>query len=83
CNTGSLQCCQTTVDNDTIQGQQTIAGLLGVALDGITGLVGLQCAPIGVIAIESGNACNQTPICCNNNTYQGLINIGCVPIIIH
>ncbi|KAL1720117.1 hypothetical protein EV715DRAFT_250828 [Schizophyllum commune] len=42
-------------------------------------LVGVQCSPLSVIGV-GGNSCSSQVACCSNNTYNGLINIGCVPI---
>lgn len=41
--------------------------LLGVVLGDITGLIGLNCSPISVIGVGTGNACSASPVCCENN----------------
>ncbi|PIL32632.1 hypothetical protein GSI_05336 [Ganoderma sinense ZZ0214-1] len=83
CNTGPLQCCDTVVPASS-PGMSSILAVLGVGLDVLNGLgdalVGTSCSPISALSLGGGVECNQTPVCCNNNTYQGLINIGCVPI---
>ncbi|KIP08222.1 hydrophobin [Phlebiopsis gigantea 11061_1 CR5-6] len=83
CDTGSLQCCQSTVSTTSTNGQDllgTLEGLLGVVLGDVTGLLGLGCSPISVVGVGSGNACTASPVCCSNNAVGGLINIGCIPI---
>ncbi|KAI0631629.1 hypothetical protein C8Q77DRAFT_1127958 [Trametes polyzona] len=60
----------------------SIISSLGLDSESFSGLAGTSCSPIDVLALGGGESCDQTPICCNNNTYQGLINIGCVPIIL-
>ncbi|KIJ15992.1 fungal hydrophobin [Paxillus involutus ATCC 200175] len=77
CNTGPIQCCNQlfTAGSETA----TLLGL-GDVLAGITGLVGTSCTPITVIGLGSGSDCMQQPVCCNGNTQNGLINIGCSPI---
>ena len=47
CNTGNLQCCQTT-QSATTAGVSELLGLLGVVLGDIEGLIGLNCSPINV-----------------------------------
>ncbi|KAI1789334.1 fungal hydrophobin-domain-containing protein [Ganoderma leucocontextum] len=83
CNTGSLQCCDTVAPASSPD-MSGILSALGVAVDVLNGLgdglVGTSCSPISALSLGGGVECNQSPMCCNNNTYQGLINIGCVPI---
>ncbi|KAI0821822.1 fungal hydrophobin-domain-containing protein [Trametes gibbosa] len=81
CNTGPISCCQDvrTADDHSVA---TLLGLLGVVVQDLTASVGLQCSPISVVGVSSGNACSATPVCCENNNIGGLISIGCVPIIL-
>ncbi|KAI0766804.1 fungal hydrophobin-domain-containing protein [Irpex lacteus] len=74
CNTGPIQCCQQTISANLL------AGLLGIVLGTVEGLVGLGCSPISVVGVGSGSACNASPVCCSNNAVGGLISIGCLPI---
>ncbi|KIM84788.1 hypothetical protein PILCRDRAFT_369141 [Piloderma croceum F 1598] len=78
CSTAKQNCCkqvQEASDPDT----NSLLGLLGIVAD-VQGLVGLSCSPLSVVGISSGCAETQTPVCCNNNEFNGLINIGCTPI---
>ncbi|KAH7912117.1 fungal hydrophobin-domain-containing protein [Hygrophoropsis aurantiaca] len=79
CNTGSIQCCQSTT-SATSSGIGSLLGLLGIVLGDVTGLLGLGCSPITAIGTGTGAVCNQEPVCCTGNVYSGLINIGCSPI---
>lgn len=54
CNTGALQCCQSVQAADT-PSVTNLLGLLGVALSGLTGQVGVTCDPVSVIG-ASGNS---------------------------
>ncbi|KAF8579897.1 fungal hydrophobin [Ramaria rubella] len=75
CNTGGdAQCCNTVGAANTLPGIGLILGLLGIVLQDLSVVVGLGCTSI------SGNNCNQQPVCCSNNNFNGLINIGCTPI---
>ncbi|EPQ50810.1 fungal hydrophobin [Gloeophyllum trabeum ATCC 11539] len=75
CNTGPVQCC-----NQVQQGKSvtSILGLLGVVLDDLEALVGIDCSPIDVLGL-GGNSCSAHPVCCENNS-NSLISVGCIPI---
>jgi len=82
CNTGPIQCC------DSVQNanEGIIPELL--ALLGLTGIspdtkVGTNCSPISGVGVGGGSQCSQEPVCCSNNQFNGLINIGCSPININ
>jgi len=79
CNTGSVQCCNSTTDAQSAN--KALGGLLGITdiLAGVTGQVGLGCSPLSVVGSGAGQ-CNQKPVCCTGNTYKGLVNLGCSPI---
>ncbi|PPQ99482.1 hypothetical protein CVT24_005273 [Panaeolus cyanescens] len=81
CNTENLQCCDTlqAADNSILS---PIFGLLNIIVEPITALVGITCTPINVLGIGAGGACTAQPVCCQNNSFGGLIAIGCVPISI-
>ncbi|KAI0325157.1 hypothetical protein GY45DRAFT_1207940, partial [Cubamyces sp. BRFM 1775] len=81
CNTGSIQCCDQVEDAKSEQ-MSSIISSLGIDPLSAIGLAGTSCSPIDVLGLGGGSSCNQMPVCCNNNTFQGLINIGCVPIIV-
>ncbi|KAF8954462.1 fungal hydrophobin-domain-containing protein [Flammula alnicola] len=57
----------------------SLAGLLGLDLGSITGLIGLTCSPLDILGI-GGNSCSQQPVCCSNNNFNGVIALGCNPI---
>ncbi|KAI0641396.1 hydrophobin [Trametes meyenii] len=81
CNTGPISCCQ-DVRSASDSAVTSLLGLLGVVVEDLTVAVGIQCSPLSVIGVGSGNACSATPVCCENNSVGGLINIGCIPIIL-
>jgi len=79
CDTGSQSCCNSLQDaNDP--SLSTLLGSLGLDLSGIVGQVGLTCSPITGIGAGAGASCSQQPVCCTNDTFNGLIAIGCTPI---
>ncbi|KAG2353918.1 hydrophobin-3 precursor [Suillus spraguei] len=79
CNTGNIQCCQSTQPVNEYNKNATMFGGIPIIVD-ILGDVGLGCSPISVIGTGDGANCLQQPVCCSNNSYNGLINIGCTPI---
>ncbi|KAF9057911.1 fungal hydrophobin-domain-containing protein [Panaeolus papilionaceus] len=81
CNTGELQCCNNVqaANSSSIAG---LLGLLGIVVGDITGLVGVNCSPLSVIGI-GGNSCTAQPVCCTNNSFNGLVALGCTPININ
>jgi len=78
CNTGPVQCCN-SVQPASSEAAAGIIGLLGIVLQNANVLVGLQCSPLNVVGL-GGSTCKSQAVCCQNNTYNGLINIGCSPI---
>jgi hypothetical protein len=76
CAVDHLSCCNSVVPADS-KDAALILGLLGIVVQGVDVLVGLTCTPITVIGIGNG-ACSATPVCCEDNSFKGLINIGCV-----
>ncbi|EGO01041.1 hypothetical protein SERLA73DRAFT_105567 [Serpula lacrymans var. lacrymans S7.3] len=78
CNTGDLQCCN-SVESASSAGASLLLGLLGIVLSDVTGLVGITCSPLSVIGIGS-SSCTAEPVCCENNSFNGLISLGCSPI---
>ncbi|KAF8523235.1 hydrophobin [Gautieria morchelliformis] len=79
CNTGPAQCCN-TVGAAGDSGIAGILGLLGVITHDVSTVVGFGCKPISVIAVGGGIHCDQQPVCCTDNSFNGLVNVGCSPI---
>ncbi|KIJ69689.1 hypothetical protein HYDPIDRAFT_104286 [Hydnomerulius pinastri MD-312] len=81
CNTGSINCCnsvQQANDPSTVG----IFSLLGLAAP-LTGQVGFGCSPLTVVGTGKGANCQQQPVCCTGNHFNGLINVGCSPVNIN
>ncbi|TFK96593.1 hydrophobin, partial [Pterulicium gracile] len=77
-----VQCCNSVQKASDKGPVGLLLGLLGVVIKDLNVLVGLTCSLItGIGAGSSG--CNAQPVCCENNTFNGLIAIGCIPIIIN
>ncbi|KAJ3476689.1 hypothetical protein NLI96_g10988 [Meripilus lineatus] len=81
CNTGPLQCCNSTQTTNSDPGLTPLLALLGIVLEPIDALIGVGCSPITIIGgAQSG--CNTSPVCCTNNNVGGLLSLGCVPVIL-
>ncbi|TFK80850.1 fungal hydrophobin [Polyporus arcularius HHB13444] len=79
CSTGNLQCCnQVQEANDPAT--SVLLALIGVVVQGVDVLVGLDCNPISVINVGGSNQCNAQAVCCSDNNVGGLASIGCVPV---
>ncbi|KAK0187131.1 fungal hydrophobin [Armillaria mellea] len=80
CSSSNLQCCNSLQSgSSSVVGK--LLGLLGVVLSDVTALVGITCTPITILGIGTASCEDQT-VCCQNNTFNGIIAIGCVPISI-
>ncbi|KAF8510794.1 hypothetical protein JB92DRAFT_2938283 [Gautieria morchelliformis] len=74
CNTGGAKCCTSVGAANSLPGVGVILGLLGIVLQDASVVVGLGCVNL------VGNSCTEQPVCCTDNDFDGLINIGCSPI---
>ncbi|KAF9467660.1 fungal hydrophobin-domain-containing protein [Collybia nuda] len=81
CNTGDIQCCD-SVQKASSGAVGLLLGLLGVVLQDLNVLVGVTCSPLTIIG-GGGSSCTAQPVCCENNTFGGIIAIGCSPININ
>ncbi|KAK0218795.1 hydrophobin-251 [Armillaria novae-zelandiae] len=80
CTTGAVQCCQSVESaGSTTTLTSTLLGLLGVVIGDLGVNVGLTCSPISVIGV-GGNSCSAQTVCCENNSFNGVVAIGCTPI---
>ncbi|THU91485.1 hypothetical protein K435DRAFT_674080, partial [Dendrothele bispora CBS 962.96] len=53
--------------------------LLGIVVQDVNALVGVTCSPISVIGV-GGDSCSANPVCCENNSFNGIVALGCVPV---
>lgn len=74
-----VQCCQAVTQADSLAAAGVLA-LLGIVLQDLNVLVGLNCSPITVIG--GSGACSGKTVTCTDNSHGGLIDIGCVPVTI-
>ncbi|KAL5523251.1 hypothetical protein ACEPAF_1518 [Sanghuangporus sanghuang] len=79
CNTGPIQCCN-SVQPATSPECMALLGLLGIALQDVNDLMmGVTCRPLSNMG-SGGSGCEANPVCCENNNFNGMISIGCVPV---
>ncbi|KAF8555207.1 hydrophobin [Imleria badia] len=81
CNTGSIQCCDSTIASDSYLIDE-LFGYLGLPVPAGGTQVGFTCSPVTVGGTGSGSTCVQQPVCCNGNVFNG-ISTGCSPITIN
>ncbi|KAF5351085.1 hypothetical protein D9756_008354 [Leucocoprinus leucothites] len=80
CNAGPVQCCNTVQSAKDSSGPlQALLGLIGVNLADTTANIGVTCTPLSVIGV-SGNGCSAQSVCCENNSFKGVVALGCTPV---
>ncbi|KAI0737147.1 fungal hydrophobin-domain-containing protein [Daedaleopsis nitida] len=79
CATGPIQCCQ-SVEPASSEAVAPILKSIGVVVQDVNALVGLTCSAVSVVGVGSGGACDAQTVCCENNSFGGLISIGCLPV---
>ncbi|KAF8156005.1 fungal hydrophobin-domain-containing protein [Crassisporium funariophilum] len=78
CNTGAVTCCNSLQSARTNSYAQALS-LLGVITGPLTGQLGVTCSAPTVIG-ASGASCTNQAVCCNGNTFNGIITLGCSPV---
>ncbi|TBU41899.1 fungal hydrophobin [Dichomitus squalens] len=80
CSTGEIQCCESTETVSISRLCTALLGLLGVVVQDLNVLLGVNCSPITVIGVGSSGSCSASTVCCDDNSHGGLVSIGCVPV---
>ncbi|KAI0315418.1 fungal hydrophobin-domain-containing protein [Amylostereum chailletii] len=78
CDTAPVQCC----DSVGTAGSSVVAPILsnlGIIVQDSDVPVGITCSPLSIIGV-GGNDCSANAVCCENNDFNGLVAIGCVPV---
>ncbi|PAV18387.1 hydrophobin [Pyrrhoderma noxium] len=78
CNTGPIQCCNTIESADS-SNVTSLLGTLGINLQDPTIPIGVTCIPVSVFG-AGGNSCSANPVCCEDNNFNGVVALGCIPI---
>ncbi|EIW52223.1 fungal hydrophobin [Trametes versicolor FP-101664 SS1] len=78
CSTGALQCCQ-SVESGSSAAVAPILAALGVVLQDVNIPVGLSCSDITGVGVGGGNSCSANTVCCDDNSFGGLLSVGCLP----
>ncbi|KAI6002132.1 hydrophobin-1 precursor [Pisolithus albus] len=79
CNTGPIQCCNTVATCGSHPSTDELLSLLGLSVPAGT-QVGTNCSPISAVGTGSGAQCSGQTVCCEQNNWNGLVNIGCMPM---
>ncbi|KAF8896272.1 fungal hydrophobin-domain-containing protein [Infundibulicybe gibba] len=86
CNVDNVQCCKSTEEAHSLtpETKSLLGGLLGgggllsVVLGSLDAQVAKGCSPLSIVG--SGNSCSNQPVCCENNSFNGVVALGCTPI---
>ncbi|KIJ69889.1 hypothetical protein HYDPIDRAFT_104545 [Hydnomerulius pinastri MD-312] len=79
CTTGPVQCCNSVATTLT-PALTTLLESLGLDASSVALPIGLTCDPISVVGVGSGATCNAEPVCCTNNSFNGVVSLGCSPV---
>ncbi|KAF9457575.1 fungal hydrophobin [Collybia nuda] len=80
CNTGDLSCCNSSQESSALTGPViSLLQLLGIDLGSLTGVVGVTCSPLTLIG-GGGSSCTAQPVCCSDNSFHGIVALGCSPV---
>ncbi|KAJ3572055.1 hypothetical protein NP233_g3341 [Leucocoprinus birnbaumii] len=78
CSTGPIQCCNSVQPSSSTAVSQ-ILDLLGIVHQDLSIPIGITCTPIDVIG-PGDNSCSAQIVCCENNSFHGIVAIGCTPL---
>ncbi|GBE85711.1 Fruiting body protein [Sparassis crispa] len=83
CDSGSIACCDSTYDPESYEAQFIMKALNIDQTNLPAGKVATSCGG-GISNVGGGSTCANIPVCCENNTFNGLVNFGCtsIPIIL-
>ncbi|KAI0755624.1 hypothetical protein C8Q74DRAFT_1373401 [Fomes fomentarius] len=78
CNSGPVQCCDTSALASSKNGTDALSAL-DLVLDNLNVVLGLQCIPISIIGVGLSASCNNQAMCCKD-TSHGAVAIDCIPV---
>ncbi|EMD35894.1 hypothetical protein CERSUDRAFT_84984 [Gelatoporia subvermispora B] len=90
CSPAQIQCCDNVASGDSDHMRAVAKALnmnidpnmtygTGCAAGGMPGAGGMPNAG-GMVGVGGGTTCTSAPMCCEDNSFGGLIGIGCAPI---
>ncbi|KAN0094870.1 hypothetical protein V8E55_003157 [Tylopilus felleus] len=77
CDTGSVQCC-----NSVQSVRPSLIDVGDLENTDMAFFIGFTCSLITLGSISVGSSCTSQPVCCNDDTFNG-ISTGCSPITIN
>ncbi|KIP01258.1 hydrophobin [Phlebiopsis gigantea 11061_1 CR5-6] len=80
CSAGPVQCCNQVQPAGSPAASNALGNLIDVPIQDVNTPIGLSCSPINVLAL-GGTNCASTPVCCDQNYQNGLVNINCLPAV--
>ncbi|KAI8970751.1 fungal hydrophobin-domain-containing protein [Trametes punicea] len=82
CSTPPIQCCDQLVPADSAAAATALLAAVGAIVEDLNLPVGITCSGITGVGVGTGSACSAVTVCCEDNSYGGLISIGCIPTIL-
>ncbi|KAI9060704.1 fungal hydrophobin [Trametes sanguinea] len=79
CSSGAIQCCQSVEPANSATAANLLKSI-GVVVQDVTAQIGITCSPISVVGVGGSDACSANTVCCENNSFGGLVAIGCAPV---
>ncbi|KZT67522.1 hydrophobin [Daedalea quercina L-15889] len=78
CNTGPIMCCNSVTPASNVDAPTSaLLNSLNIVVTDILNNVGTGCLPL-----DGGDSCGSAPVCCENNNFNGLVNLGCSPVTV-
>ncbi|KAF8896273.1 fungal hydrophobin-domain-containing protein [Infundibulicybe gibba] len=80
CDVKNVQCCKSTEEAHSLtpETKSLLGGLVGVVTGGLGLQVAKGCSPLTIVG--GSNSCSDQPVCCSNNSFNGVVALGCTPI---
>ncbi|OCH87740.1 hypothetical protein OBBRIDRAFT_795903 [Obba rivulosa] len=80
CDTSSINCCDNVSTPANSSDVRTVMKALRLDWVSDDTPVGTGCSSGGIVSVGGGTTCQSIPVCCEGNSFDGLIGIGCLVI---
>ncbi|TFK17394.1 hypothetical protein FA15DRAFT_605142 [Coprinopsis marcescibilis] len=80
CNGGHVLCCDALESANSLSAP--VKGkleTLNIDATQLTGQIGVACTGVNVFGIGASPSCSNQQVCCNNNNFNGVVALGCIP----
>ncbi|KAI0738059.1 fungal hydrophobin-domain-containing protein [Daedaleopsis nitida] len=81
CSTGTALCCKEVYpDADDPPASPMLSALAEILVQDINPAIGVTCTPITGVGVGGSAGCSAKTVCCENNSFGGVIAVGCLPV---